>query len=236
MPRHRYCVAPGCHNAVTPTIAAKYVGSMHAFPNKKRFPERFVQWVQFCERDPEWQPSQSSYICGDHFVANVMKLYMDQAPTIRANMLEDKCLHTDDLPTSLPLDTTLELFQDSVDDIASSSLSSPKKNGLPADRTLDSISEEIDVDMDILLQDYSLLELSLANVHLVCVPAGWTMVMFDVKLVLFAEINKQTSGINRSVGFNAQLGISSTVYWNENYHDCDIRRLHCTVRWKSVSR
>ena len=49
------------------------------------------------------------------------------------------------LPPSLPLDTTLELFHDDFIDFASSS--SPNKNGLPADQTLDSIQEEVDFDM-----------------------------------------------------------------------------------------
>ena len=220
MPRHRYCVAPGCLNAVTPTILIKYTGPMHAFPNKKRFPDRFAQWVQFCERDPGWTPSQSSYICDDHFVNKALRFKKDQAPTIGANMLKDECLHVEDPSTSLPLDKTLELFEDKDNDNSLSSSVSPGKNCLPADRTLDSIPEEIDVDMEMVERDHSPAELSVTDMASVCVPPGWTMIMLDVELVLFAEINKKSMGIERSVGFNSELGIHSTMCSHNDFSLC----------------
>ena len=209
MTRRRYCVAPSCCNAVKPKSSTNYLGTMHKFPDRLRFPERYQEWVTFCQREPGWKPSQSSYICDAHFNSDKWIFFKNQVPTIPTR-LTTAPPQIEDILTSLPLDNTLELFEENVMDTTLSL--SPKKNGLPADRTLDSIGEEMDVDLMIAEQVYPALELSLANIALVRIPPGWSLLFFDPELILFAEISKQNSVITRSVGFNARLGIESIFF------------------------
>ena len=211
MVQRRYCAAPGCSNVKVPKSTCNYMGKFHSFPDRKRFPEQFLKWVLFCEREPHWVPPRSAVVCDTHFVANEKSFRDKQVPTIPANMIFNRCDDSADLPSNLPLDSTLELFQD---EIFNGTLSlSPKKSGLPADRTLDTtLQDQEDVIISI-EQPYHVLELCLANIALVRIPVGWTLLLADFEVVLFAEVDKTTTELTRSVGLKPDL---SNIF-NYNY-------------------
>ena len=105
MTRRRYCVAPSCCNAVKPKSSTNYLGTMHKFPDRLRFPERYQEWVKFCQREPGWKPSQSSYICDAHFNSDKWIFSKNQVPTIPTR-LTTAPPQIEDILTSLPLDNT----------------------------------------------------------------------------------------------------------------------------------
>ena len=175
---------------------------MHEFPDERRFPDQYQEWVRFCEREPDWRPSSQSHLCADHFDTSFKVFKTKPLPTIPAKSIENL-----ELPTSnLPLDTTLELLEEGS--LNRTLTFSPSKTGLPADRTLDTTLDEFDIDSAMISESYENVDLCLANIALVRIPSKWALVMYDSEIVLFTDVNKITSEITRSVGFNTTLGKS----------------------------
>ena len=145
IPLYRYCVVTGCSNVVTPKGLNNYKGPMHKFPNKGRSPAQFQKWMDFCNRHPMWQPVSTSHICNDHFDTNAGVL---KAPTVPTILVKKTHLEEPDLP----LDKTLELFEDQN---ASDTLSGdPTSTCLPADKTLDTTVESFDLDIAMGAESY----------------------------------------------------------------------------------
>ena len=204
MPQRRYCAAPGCSNVKIPKNSSNYKGKFYSFPDRKSLPEQFLKWVVICKRDPRWQPPRSAVVCDAHFVTNRKSFRYKQVPTIPSNT---SCEDFADLFPNLPLDSTLELFQD---EILNGTLSlSPKKNGLPADRTLNTTSEDLEDVIVLIEQPYHALDLCLANIALVRIPQGWSLLLANFEVVLFAEVDETTTELRRSVDLKSDL--SNTV-------------------------
>ena len=204
MPRYRYCVAPGCSSVIKPKSMLNYDGTMHKFPDARNKPELFQEWVRFCQRTPQWQPSSSSYICDDHFVRNKKTFSGTSVPTLPAKMVTQKCQNISEHLSNLPLDTTLELFEDQPVDIQSTSF--PTQTGLPADRTLDNTAVDFDADLLVTEETNQSADFVLGKMKLVRIPSGWTLLLDDADAVMFAEIDKPNIRISRFVGFNSDLG------------------------------
>ena len=214
MPQYRYCVAPGCLNAVTPKGLNNHKGLMHNFPDEEKHPEKFQEWLRFCQRAPEWRPSSSSHICDDHFVGKKKTGKGTSVPTLPARMVSRRCENLDDLPANLPsLDTTLELFEDKFGTEQPSSFLT--QTGLPADRTLDTTVLDFDADIVMTKDSFQSVDFSLANMDLDRIPSGWTLLLADGEIVVFAEIDKPNIRIKRFVGFKSDMGKYHFVFHNQ---------------------
>ena len=207
MPRYRYCVAPGCASVVTPKCSTNYKGTMHKFPDERQKPEQFQEWVRFCQHPLQWRPSSTSHICDDHFVTNKKAFKGTQVPTLPAKMVTGKCERLDDLPSNLPLDTTLELFGDE----SSAEPTSFCQTGLPADRTLDTTVVDFD-DTAMVEEKYPSVDFNLSNIALVRIPSGWSLLLANTEVVMFGEVDKQNIQFSRFVGFNTVSGKTNSFF------------------------
>ena len=230
MPRHRYCAAPGCPHAVVPKgpkHPMNYPGTMHCFPDKKKYPATFEEWVRFCERAPEWKPSQSNFVCDSHFVSDKKNFHGTQVPTIPAGMVAERIKRLEDLPSNLPenkididedmLIHTLPVLTINTDHEQKVLVTLEPENGLPRERTPDITEEHLENIEDLVVRSHKILfvdklvtgpflPLKFADVPLAKLPTEWSLAADQLHFVLFAQVDKRTTEIPRQVAVSPDLG------------------------------
>ena len=92
----KYCVAGGPNNVSCTNGQHTKEVSIHHFPNATKEPKRHSKWVKFVRKHrPEWNPSETSILCGSHFEDSCFK----QNRLIAASLGIKTRLKRDAIPT-----------------------------------------------------------------------------------------------------------------------------------------